>query len=49
MIRSSNCNNSEELMLAIRNTRLSITPEDCEAYFNHMKTFLRTAIERTKF
>lgn len=48
-IRSSNCQNNEQLLRTIQNASERITPEHCQNYFRHMNSFLVKAVARESF
>ena len=48
-IKLSNCENVPSLEASIMNSSLLITTADCNAFFNHMKTFLLKGIRREAF
>lgn len=49
IIKSRNCNDAEELNLAITSAHLEISSSDCQNYFMNMRKFVLKAIQREEF
>ena len=48
-IKLCNCNNSKELNKSILDRSFNTSPDDCIAFFNHMKRFAMKALNMDEF